>query len=237
MTKAAPPLPETPSVEPAPKPAKPKKPRRKAPSKAQKAKDAAKANPWPDDQQTHPEGDIEPGSEPLPNPKHERFAQNIAAGMALQDAYRDAGYPGVAGNGRRLRNEDAVWLRIEWLKKEIGKRVIEATVALQVEKIKLSTYTRDDALREADDAMRLAMSLGQSGQAVLAVRLKCQIAGVPLEAHPTAPPDGENDARTAEDPAVVEAFARMGTSRMKLLAHLLPPPAKGTKVSQKTGAQ
>lgn len=220
MTK----LPEAPSVEPAPKPEKPKKPRRRY-TKADKAKKAAVENPWPDDTQKTRD---EPGADPLHNPKHERFAQNIASGMPLQEAYRDAGYAGDPGNGRRLRGDDAVWLRIEWLKREIGKRVIEATVAVQVEKIKTSTYTKDDALREADEVLRMAMSLGQGGPAVNAVRLKAMIAGVPLEQQPTqAPTDDVQAAREKEDPAMLEAFNRLKRAQTLMLTG---PNAQKTEV-------
>lgn len=48
----------------------------------------------------------------LQNPKHERFAQNLAAGMSLLDAYEDAGFKSDRGNAYRLQQKDAILQRV-----------------------------------------------------------------------------------------------------------------------------
>lgn len=150
---------------------------------------------WPDDQ-----GE-DPAASPLPNPKQERFAQEVASGKALHDAYLAAGYRGHPSNARRLRNDDAVWMRIDALQKEIGARVVEKTAA----EITALGYSREDAFREAGDVLKLARSLGQSGPAGMMVKLRAEIAGINLGAEmPNGGAEAAHAARSAADPRVVK---------------------------------
>lgn len=49
----------------------------------------------------------------LKNPKHERFAQNLAAGLSLADAYEDAGFKPDRGNSSRLQQNDSIKQRVQ----------------------------------------------------------------------------------------------------------------------------
>lgn len=48
----------------------------------------------------------------LKNAKHERFAQNLAAGMSLLDAHEDAGFKPDRGNAHRLQHKDDIVQRV-----------------------------------------------------------------------------------------------------------------------------
>ncbi len=67
----------------------------------------------------------------LPNARHERFAQEIANGSSVSEAYATAGYEPNPGNARRLRVNEAVTNRIEAILRErehIHSRAIEKAV-------------------------------------------------------------------------------------------------------------
>lgn len=161
------------------------------------SKNTEKPQQWPDD----PKGE-DPASFPLPNPKQERFAQEVAAGQSLHDAYKAAGYRGTPGNARRLRAEEAVWERIEFLQAEIGRRVIEETA----KEITALGYSREDAMREAGEARTLALAMGQAGAAVAATKLRAEIAGISMgvEMPGGAGAEAEKVAKSAADPKVVK---------------------------------
>lgn len=187
-----------------------------------KTPDADKRN-WPDD----PKED--PASYPLPNPKQERFAQEVASGKALHDAYHAAGYRGTPANARRLRADEAVWERIEFLQTEIGAKVTEKAA----QEIVALGYSREDAFREAGQALALALALGQAGPAGAAVKLRCEIAGVTLgdTGAPPADPEGKN-AKNSADPKVVDDIAAVKNARKLIVvggtdaAGAARPPAK-----------
>ena len=48
----------------------------------------------------------------LPNARHERFAQALASGMTIDDAYVDAGYSANRGNAARLNANEGVQARV-----------------------------------------------------------------------------------------------------------------------------
>lgn len=48
----------------------------------------------------------------LKNPKRERFAQNLASGMSLLDAYEDAGFKPDRGNAHRAQHKDDIAHRV-----------------------------------------------------------------------------------------------------------------------------
>lgn len=176
--------------------------------KPKAAVDAPDKRNWPDD----PKED--PASFPLVNPKQERFAQNVAAGQSLHDAYTGAGYRGNPGNARRLRADEAVWERIEFLQQEIGAKVTEKAAA----EIVALGYSREDAFREAGDVLKLALGLGQTGPAAVAVKLRCEIAGVTLgdTGAPPADPEGKN-AKNSADPRIVDDIAAVKRARGLIL--------------------
>lgn len=68
-----------------------------------------------------PETLEEQGSEPLPLIKHETFAQAISRGVAPSDAYELAGFSRNAGNAQRLRNQEHVRNRVDFLQSQLAK--------------------------------------------------------------------------------------------------------------------
>lgn len=160
--------------------------------------------PWPDDTG-------EPGSHPLPNPKQERFCQEVATGKSLPDAYTAAGYRGDPANARRLRHDDAVWTRIDWLTREVGAKVIAQTA----QEISALGYSREDAFKEAGEVLKLAKSLGQTGPAGVMVKLRAEIAGITLGAELPGGADADvaKAAKTAADPKVVQDIKAVQAAR------------------------
>lgn len=178
---------------------------------AEKAEEAETG--WPDDKDRVDD----PAAFPLPNPKQERFAQEIASGTALHDAYLKAGYTGNPSNARRLRADEAVWKRIGALQAEIGRRVVEMTAS----EIAPLSYTRDDAMREANAVLKMAMSLGHSGPAAAAVKLRTEIAGMKIGegAVPLDTVAGQGHvAKSLEDPQVVADILNVRAARKLMLA-------------------
>lgn len=160
--------------------------------------------------EARPDFDGRPGMDPLPNPRHERFAQNVAASQPLHEAYTSAGFRGNASNARRLRSDEAVWERIEALKREIGERAVEKVANA----IASAAYSKDDAMREAKAVYDMALGLGQTGPAGMAVKLRAQLSGLPLGEASAAPPDPEDKSlRQAADPAVIELWDRARRAR------------------------
>lgn len=184
-----------------PKPKKPQKDKRThVPESVQAAAIEAEEG-WPDDAGLPDD----PAAYPLSSPKQERFAQEIASGTPLHDAYLKAGYTGNPSNARRLRADDAVWKRIGALQREIGRRVVENTAAA----IKALGYDREAAFKEAGTAMGLALALGQGSAAVAAVKLRAEIAGLKLGEPPTELPADQHVAKDLEDPRIVESLANI----------------------------
>lgn len=67
----------------------------------------------------------------LKNPKHERFAQELANGVSAPIAYVTAGFKANEGNSRRLRSNEAILKRIEAILSErehIHSKAIEKAV-------------------------------------------------------------------------------------------------------------
>ena len=121
----------------------------------------------------------------LKNPRHERFAQEIAHAASSADAYRSAGYESdgrfaEAGAARLLKNTD-VAARIAELKAAPATVVTttEATIA------KVTTAT---AIGEFEEARLLALKKGQAAAAVSATMAKAKLAGL-LAEKPEAKPE------------------------------------------------
>lgn len=67
----------------------------------------------------------------LSNPRHERFAQELAKGTETGEAYRIAGFKSNDGNARRLKQDEAVKKRVEALlleRAEIHERGLERAI-------------------------------------------------------------------------------------------------------------
>lgn len=64
----------------------------------------------------------------LSNPKHERFAQELAKGKTADEAYVEAGYTANRGNASRLKANDDVSARVAEIQERAAVRA-EITVA------------------------------------------------------------------------------------------------------------
>ena len=98
----------------------------------------------------------------LTNPKHERFAQELAQGKSASEAYELAGYAPNDGNSIRLKGNERVSARVRELQ---GKVAADAEVTVQ------------SLLREAAEIQQAAKEAGQMSAAVAALTAKAKIAG------------------------------------------------------------
>lgn len=103
---------------------------------------------------------------PLKNPKHERFAQELAKGKTAFDAYTLAGYAENDGNSIRLKGNERVASRVAELQSRGAKRA-EVTV--------------ESLIAEAEEARQLALEMGQASAAVAATREKGILSGKRVE--------------------------------------------------------
>jgi phage terminase small subunit len=74
---------------------------------------------------------------PLPvlsNPKHERFAQELAKGKTATEAYQLAGYAPNDGNAARLKGNDRIEARLSELQQRSAAKT-EITVASITERL------------------------------------------------------------------------------------------------------
>ena len=83
-------------------------------------------NPPRDDH--HPKGHTNPMTGPLKNPRHERFAQELAKGKSQGEAYADAGYSPSRSSAARLASDANICARVAVLQERVAKRT-EVTVA------------------------------------------------------------------------------------------------------------
>jgi hypothetical protein len=119
----------------------------------------------------------------LKNPRHERFAQEIACAASPADAYKSAGYESdgrfaEAAAARLLKNTD-VAARIAELKAAPATVVTTATTA---------EVTAATAIGEFEEARLLALKKGQAAAAVSATMAKAKLASLFAE-KPEAKPE------------------------------------------------
>jgi hypothetical protein len=98
----------------------------------------------------------------LRNSRHEKFAQELAAGQSAAEAYELAGYKPNYGNCIRLKGNERVANRVAELQRRGAARA-EVTIASLVE--------------ELDEARVIALKLGQASAAVAAIMGKAKITG------------------------------------------------------------
>ncbi len=71
----------------------------------------------------------------LKNPRHEKFAQNIAKGMSAAEAYKKAGYKPNDGSAGRLHRKAQVKGRVAELQnraaEKTGYTIVKATTELE----------------------------------------------------------------------------------------------------------
>ena len=102
----------------------------------------------------------------LANPKHEVFAQELAKGRTLEDAYVAAGYSKSRSNASALRT-----------KYNILERVLE----LQGAGVERTEVTIEGLIREADELQRLAKASGMYAASITALTAKAKLAGLWIE--------------------------------------------------------
>jgi hypothetical protein len=97
--------------------------------------------------------------------KHDAFAQNVAAGIEIKDAYEQAGYVRRRGNPNRLARRPHVAARIEELRSQIHPDDIVNTqrvhARLLLAELLRSAGNRDAAARIANDLRQLALAIDQ----------------------------------------------------------------------------
>ena len=116
-------------------------------------------------------------NKPLSNVKHEQFCQLVAAGMPVEDAFRKVGYNSNPANARRLRFKDSVKGRLEWLLASAANRTMNAA-ARSFDRV---TYTREDAMRECETAMKIAEETKNSTGYIAAVTLRSKLSALLIE--------------------------------------------------------
>lgn len=105
---------------------------------------------------------------PLPNPRHERFAQGLAKGKTADAAYADAGFKPNRGNATTLKAKQSVQDRVAELQERAAVKV-ELTVA--------------DIIAELEQArsVALAAQTPQAGSAVAASMGKAKLLGLVVD--------------------------------------------------------
>ena len=119
----------------------------------------------------------------LTNSRHEKFAQDLAAGVSAAEAYGRAGYQPNYGNCIRLKGNERVAARIAELK-GIGAARAEVTIASLV--------------NELDQARTEALRLGQVSAAVAATMGKAKVTGQIIDRAEVGKP-GEFDSMTEKE--------------------------------------
>lgn len=99
----------------------------------------------------------------LSNPKHERFAQELAKGKTATEAYVIAGYKPNQPNAARLISNDMVKARVA----EIQERSVVRT-----------EITLESLIREAGEIQLAAMADKQHSAATAALTAKAKLAGL-----------------------------------------------------------
>lgn len=140
----------------------------------------------------------------LSNPRHERFAQEVAKGNSATQAFIRAGYSANRGNATRLNANESVQRRVSELKDRAALKT-EITVA--------------SLLAEAEQARTLAMELGQPSAAVAAIKEKGVLSGHRVEKR-------ENTNRSLDQMSDAELFAIAAGSSAGAVA-----PEGGPKVT------
>lgn len=68
------------------------------------------------------------GDQPLPNIRHERFAQGLAEGLTADAAYEAAGYKANRGNAARLNADESIKARVAHI---LGKGAERAEITIE----------------------------------------------------------------------------------------------------------
>lgn len=111
----------------------------------------------------------------LKNPKHERFAQELAKGKSQIEAHETAGYKPDDGNAASLANRPEVQARVQEI---TGRGALRAEVTVA------------SILSELDEVRELAIGLEQPAPAVSAIMGKAKVAGLLIDKAELSGKDG-----------------------------------------------
>jgi hypothetical protein len=104
---------------------------------------------------------------PLPNARHERFAQAISRGLTVDAAYQEAGYRANSGNAARLNGDERIRNRTaELLSRNVQKADKEYAVSLA------------DLHRELDVAFEIAVREGDARAIVMITQTRAKLGGL-----------------------------------------------------------
>lgn len=103
---------------------------------------------------------------PLKNARHERFAQELAKGKSVDDAYAAVGYTPNRGNAARLKAKEGILSRL---------------TELQVRTAEKATTTAADIAAQLDEDRSFARNLKQAAAAVSASLGKAKVLGLIID--------------------------------------------------------
>jgi phage terminase small subunit len=132
----------------------------------------------------------------LPNPRHDRFAQELAAGKTADAAYVLAGYRENRSNAARLSAN-----------RDVQRRVAE----IQSAGAERAAVTVETLIAEAEEARSKAMGdKGGAAAAVAAITAKAKLAGLWRDKVAVTDPSGESAPRylISDHPMTEEEWAR-----------------------------
>lgn len=156
----------------------------------------------------------------LENPKHEKFAQNIVAGMNQVVAYARAGYARNAGNASMLAADQGVVARIVELEEEKKQREMDAKNVnalyaldeeIEIDNIhKEGEVSREWIMKQLVEGVKLSREAGQFSASFKGLELLIRINNY-MPDNPTKFKPGDKH-RTALPPGATKALPPMLTS-------------------------
>jgi hypothetical protein len=110
----------------------------------------------------------------LSKSRHELFAQAVANGRLLDDAYSDAGFVRNRGNASKLMRNTAIQSRVDELLQERAEGTLQKTVSEM-------HYTRDTLLGYLEEARELALDKGNPTAVVSATMGMARVLGLLID--------------------------------------------------------
>lgn len=132
---------------------------------------------------------------PLLNAKHEAFCQNMAKGMGVREAYREAGYADNAASASKLYAKPDITIRITQLQTATAKK---------------AQFTIQDMLKQLDEDRKFAREKGAPAAAISASMGKAKVLGMLVDKQEVTGRDGGPIAaitREIVDPGKAKASA------------------------------
>lgn len=124
----------------------------------------------------------------LDNPRHERFAQELAKGETADAAYVTAGFKANRGNAIRLKANERVAARVAEIQGKAAARVV---------------LTIDDIAKQLDEDRVFARQSGSASAAVAATMGKAKVLGLIVDKSDLSSSDGSMSPK----PTIIEFVA------------------------------